>query len=108
MSIIERIKWILLPKPRPGSTGGARDVTEPASSQEMPDSFSRWFDKVREEKRLARQLHDQQLRDDSRDEEAQRQRTRDFKLRCPTCGSIDVELAYEGRFKCGKCGKIFT
>ncbi len=108
MSIVELIKRILSRKTEAASTEGAPDTSESASSQERVNSFNRWYDKVSKEKRLARQVHDQQLKDDLRDEEANRQRAKEFKLRCPKCSSTDVDLAYEGRFKCRKCNTVFS
>jgi hypothetical protein len=79
-----------------------------AVSPKDPDSFARWFDKVSEEKKRARELDDLQRRDELSEREALQKRAEEFKLHCPDCGSRDIDLIYEGRFMCRKCNRVFS
>lgn len=106
MNITRRIKeWLSLK-----STSGESTIetASSGSSQKAQDSFSSWFEKVSEEKRRARDLDDLRRRDALREEEARRKRLEQYKLRCPDCGSTDIDSPYGKRFECRKCGRVFS
>jgi len=102
MNIIKQIKQKLFPKE--ASIESAPENVPPTP----PDSFSRWFDKVSEEKRRARELDDLGRQDALREDEALKMRMAEFRLRCPDCASTDIDQAYKERFKCRKCGRVFS
>jgi ribosomal protein S27AE len=104
MNIIKQIKQKLFAKE--ASIESAPEDVPPAPAP--PDSFSRWFDKVSEEKRRARELDDLGRRDALREDEALKRRLAEFRLRCPDCGSTDIDQAYKERFKCRKCDRVFS